>query len=85
MGGNMLVQQGLHPHAVEVGQQDSQIIDAFTDKGQMKWNPHAIRGSHHAVLLKPFPHRTNHFHGIRLSPLSIPLRGEGIRAFVMVA
>jgi len=36
MGGNMLVQQGLHPHAVEVGQPYSQIIDAFTDKGQMR-------------------------------------------------
>ena len=39
----------------------------------MEWNQHAIRGSHHAVLLKPSPNRTNHFRGIRLSPDHLPL------------
>jgi hypothetical protein len=34
----------------------------------MKWNQHAIRGSYHAVLLKPFPNRTSSFQRIRLSP-----------------
>ena len=29
----MLVQQGLHPHAVEWGHQSGDVIDAFTDNG----------------------------------------------------
>jgi hypothetical protein len=33
MGGKMLVQQGLHPHAVELGHQSGDVIDAFTDNG----------------------------------------------------
>jgi hypothetical protein len=35
--------------------------------------------------MKPFPNRTSHFHGIRLSPASKPLRVEGIRTLVMAA
>ena len=48
----------------------------------MKENQDAIRGSHHAVFLKPFPNRTSTFQRLRLSPASIPLRVEGIRTLV---
>ena len=34
MGREMLVQQGLEPHTVELGQQHRNAIDAFTDNGQ---------------------------------------------------
>ena len=34
MGRKMRVQQGLHPHAVELGHQEGNVIDAFTANGQ---------------------------------------------------